>query len=160
MIAPRRSGGTWRRVLLPLVAALLASIGLTLAPPEAAGSPSRFVLEQCDSQLPGGGVPTTSAVVDPGVPIAGFETCAQGGGGIGLEIYAHTNSGTGVISVVGTADPGGLRRKRDDLSQGDRIGARRQRLRLRTGLAAQRRRRTQPDLLPAKRSDSRIAGER
>ena len=108
MITPARSRGAWPRMLLLLVAAGLMTCGWTPAPARAAASPSKFVLELCGSQLPGGGVPTTSAAVDPGVPIAGFETCAQGGGGIGLEIYTHTDSGAGTISVEVPPTPGGF----------------------------------------------------
>jgi len=75
--------------------------------PQASAAPSKFVQQLCDSALPKGNSPAVSFVVNPGVPIGWFDTCAQPGGSIGLSQWGQTSSTFAYLSVAVPATPGG-----------------------------------------------------
>jgi hypothetical protein len=103
--------GVSRRSTL-LLALVLVPFGLAfLTVSSAEASPSRFVLEECDSALPGGGVPTSEHSYSPAM--APIQNCATPGGTIGLvETEAMTSGATpngsfGALYVSVPATPGG-----------------------------------------------------
>ncbi|HEY2333639.1 MAG TPA: hypothetical protein VGH58_01355 [Solirubrobacterales bacterium] len=74
----------------------------------ASASPARYIYEACDSTLPGGGVPAgTKFVVNPGVAMAGGNSCASAGGTLSITETGQTNSTYSYWSVPIDADPGG-----------------------------------------------------
>lgn len=93
----------------PLVLLPLAALALALVAPAGAGanvSGSRFVFEQCDSALPGGGVPVSSHSYSNA--FAPFQNCASPGGSIGL-VETEPVSGTfGALGISVPETPGGF----------------------------------------------------
>lgn len=85
----------------------LAAI-LGWAPTGASAAPSKFVYELCDSALPGGGDPSASFTVNPGVPFTPFDTCAQPGGSIGITETGSTAATFAYWSIAVPATPGGF----------------------------------------------------
>lgn len=69
---------------------------------------ARFVYELCDPALPGGANPELSFVVNPGVPIGYFDTCAQTGGSIGVSEWGHTEATFAWLNVSVPETPGGF----------------------------------------------------
>lgn len=101
MRAPAKLG-SGLAVFLLLALAALACTG------PASASPSRFVYELCDSALPGGGDPSASFTVNPGVPFTPFDTCAQPGGSLGITETASTAASVAYWSIGVPATPGGF----------------------------------------------------
>jgi hypothetical protein len=100
------------RKLSQLLALVFVLVGLTIVGVSSAeASPSRFVLEECDSALPGGGVPVSEHSYSPAM--APVQNCAAPGGSIGLvETEAMTSGATpngsfGALYVSVPATPGG-----------------------------------------------------
>ncbi|HVV89745.1 MAG TPA: carboxypeptidase-like regulatory domain-containing protein [Solirubrobacterales bacterium] len=72
----------------------------------AAASPSRYVYEQCDSALPGGGTAAMRFLANPGSALQSENTCAEPGGTIGISL----TRASGEISyweIPGPVVPGG-----------------------------------------------------
>jgi hypothetical protein len=89
-------------IVLALALTLLAA-----ASPASAGQ-SRFVYELCDSAMPGGNPPVTSAPFPPGVAFSVSQNCAQPGGWVtfGQSGSVPLVAGQEVVSVPET--PGGF----------------------------------------------------
>lgn len=100
-ILPRSGRGCAIAILA--LAALISS----LAPGAAQAVPARFVYELCDSALPGGGNPSASFTVNPGVPLTPFNSCGQPGGSIGITETGSTSATFAYWSVAVPATPGG-----------------------------------------------------
>jgi hypothetical protein len=93
--------------LFPLLTAT-ALMGVGALPSAANAAPSKFVYELCDSALPGGNSPPASFVVNPGVPLTPFNTCAQPGGAIGITETGPTAATFAYWSVGVPNTPGGF----------------------------------------------------
>jgi hypothetical protein len=91
-----------------LGATILAVLALLALAPSGARASARFTYELCDSALPGGGNPTLSFAVNPGVPIGYFNNCAAPGGSIGLSEWGHTAATFAFLSVEVPGTPGGF----------------------------------------------------
>jgi hypothetical protein len=106
----RRSGvirpTKWARVSRLVTA--LALLGLGVLPSTAAASPSKFIYETCDSALPGGNSPKARFVVNPGVPMTPFDTCAQPGGAIGITETGPTAATFAFWDIEVPSTPGGF----------------------------------------------------
>lgn len=96
-----------------LAVGLVAAICGALSGAAGAAEPgARFVLEQCDSALPGGAVPASEHMYSPAM--APIENCATPGGWIGLvQTEAMTSGATpngsfGALYVTIPATPGGF----------------------------------------------------
>lgn len=96
-----RSARMWQgpgraaRALIALVAISAASVSL---PASAAASPARYVYEQCDSALPGGGTEGVVWAPHPRLAFIGENTCASPGGALVIrqpEIAANDGGGAG-----------------------------------------------------------------
>jgi hypothetical protein len=76
-----------------LGAAVLVLLGavLTLHAGHAEASPARFVYEQCDPALPGGGTAGMRFLSNPVSPYQSENTCAQPGGTIGISQAAQSS---------------------------------------------------------------------
>ncbi len=103
----RRSHGPGARLLA------LGLAGAALALPQCASAAppvhaARYTYELCDSALPGGADPALQFVVNPGVPIGYFDTCAQPGGSIGLSEWGHAEATFAYLSVAVPGTPGGF----------------------------------------------------
>ncbi len=90
-----------------LAALALSAAALALVPASAGAAPARYVYEVCDSALPGGGTAGVSFVVNPGVPLSPFNTCAQPGGSIGISETGHTSATFSYWSIPVPGPPGG-----------------------------------------------------
>jgi hypothetical protein len=102
------NGGRRRRGWLLLLSALALAAFLAAIASSAQASPSRFVYEMCDSQIPGGNPPSVSPTLTPDVNVVPFQTCAQPGGWFGLEQIGSMRplSAQSVVAVPPT--PGGF----------------------------------------------------
>jgi hypothetical protein len=69
---------------------------------------ARFVWESCDSALPAGNPPPTPAPGNPGIPISYFDTCAQPGGGVGIQQYGNLSAQFAFWLMEIPATPGGF----------------------------------------------------
>jgi hypothetical protein len=67
---------------------------------------ARFVFEQCDPALPGGGVPNSEHGYD--AAFAAFQNCAAPGGAIGLSVSAPVSASFGALWVTIPATPEGF----------------------------------------------------
>jgi hypothetical protein len=109
MQAEREPGGgralRWAR--LGAVGAVTLAAGWALPTP-ATATPSKFIYQLCDSALPGGNSPKGRFVVNPGVPMTPFNTCAQPGGSIGITATGHTASTFASWSLEVPSTPGGF----------------------------------------------------
>ncbi len=110
--SPRARGSRARgaRTLGKLTAALAALALLVAAAAEpAAAGPARFITEVCDSALPGGGTPPGSAkfTVDPGVHLAGANTCGSPGGSLSITETGPVEANYAFWSVTLPVTPGG-----------------------------------------------------
>lgn len=85
----------------------IAAFILLVIPTAANAVPARFVYELCDSALPGGGNPSASFTVNPGVPFTPFDSCGQPGGSIGITETGSTSATFAYWSVAVPATPGG-----------------------------------------------------
>jgi hypothetical protein len=77
-------------------------------PAPAGAAPSKFVYELCDSTLPGGNSPPASFVVNPGVPLTPFNSCAQPGGAIGITETGPTAATFAYWNIGVPPTPGGF----------------------------------------------------
>jgi hypothetical protein len=93
---------------LSLAVSLLFGFAALVSTTQANASPSRFVYELCDSALPGGGSPSASFTVNPGVPLTPFNTCAQPGGSIGITETGAAAATFAFWSIAVPATPGGF----------------------------------------------------
>ena len=100
--ATRRPRWAW---LLLLTVTLMGAGAL---PAPAGAAPSKFVYELCDSALPGGNSPSTSFVVNPGVPLTPFNSCAQPGGAIGITETGPTAATFAFWNISVPPTPGGF----------------------------------------------------
>lgn len=105
----RRRGSLPRlRLGVICVCGLATAVLGVVQPPVAIAGPARYVYEACDSALPGGGVPAgTRFVVNPGVAMAGGNSCASSGGSLSITETGQTSSTYSYWSVPIEADPGG-----------------------------------------------------
>jgi hypothetical protein len=91
-----------------LVAVVLLVLTALACAGQANASASRFVYELCDPALPGGGNPSASFTVNPGVPLTPFDTCAQPGGSIGITETGAAAATFAFWSIAVPATPGGF----------------------------------------------------
>jgi hypothetical protein len=91
-----------------LAASVLLSFAAPVSVHQASAAPSRFVYELCDSALPGGGNPSASFTVNPGVPLTPFDTCAQPGGSVGITETGAAAATFAFWSIAVPASPGGF----------------------------------------------------
>lgn len=89
-------------------AALIALIMLGVSfPGGAAAAPARYVYEMCDSALPGGGDTGVHFSVNPGVPFAPNDTCAQPGGALSITETGNVSYSYSFWSIPLASPPGG-----------------------------------------------------
>jgi hypothetical protein len=88
----------------------LAALGVVLVPGASGASPTgaRFVYEQCDSALPGGGVPSASFQNRGGAAMASFQNCASPGGAIGVTETGPSSGIPSWVEVGVLETPGGF----------------------------------------------------
>jgi hypothetical protein len=103
MTAPSARQRRRGRRAAALVPALL--IALVLPPSLAAAAPARYMLEKCDSELPGGSV--AGATFHGSPPFSGAQNCAESGGSIFVVQQGDANGGFGYWSLPLPAPPGG-----------------------------------------------------
>ncbi|HVV91182.1 MAG TPA: carboxypeptidase-like regulatory domain-containing protein [Solirubrobacterales bacterium] len=102
----RGGSATIRRRLVGCGAGLLAVLGLAIASVSAAqASPARYVLEKCDSALPGGG--TAGAIFNGAPGYTGGNNCAEPSGVVGMLQEAATTTSSVSWSVPLPPPPGG-----------------------------------------------------
>ena len=107
MSTARNKQAAGKRVQFCLVAlAVLAA--LVAAPSRAAATEgAHFTYELCDAELPGGNTPAAHFVVNPGVALAGTNTCAQPGGSLAITETGHAAATYAFWTLPVPATPGG-----------------------------------------------------
>jgi hypothetical protein len=85
----------------------LGAIGAAL-PSSAAASPSRYIVEVCDSALPGGATAGVKYTQNPGVAFTGSNTCAQPGGSLSITETGTVEATFALWSVPVAITPGGM----------------------------------------------------
>lgn len=93
---------------MAVLAVSTAIVAMAMAPRASAASstPARFVYEQCDSALPGGGVPATSVLGSSS--FTPWQNCAAPGGWIGLSETAPASGTFTSLDISVPETPGGF----------------------------------------------------
>jgi hypothetical protein len=97
-------------VLTPRLAWIAVGLALTTAcfvyAATAEASPARYIYEQCDSALPGGGTTGVRFLSNPLSSFQSEDTCAEPGGALGIS-QTKTSSELSYWEVPGAVPPGG-----------------------------------------------------